>query len=1327
FSWAFFLGTKDETFYILKDFIALIENQLNKKVKAIRCDKRTEFWNEKLIVLYGTKGIKRDYSNARTPQQNGVAKRKNKTLIEAGLGQELYFDLDYLTDSLGYTRFKTNTPAGTPDNNINAGRQDDDSESKNDEQAILVPSFPSNSFSGRKVNEVSATMENHLDYAKELARLQRQEHEAHSTSKKYGFKLSNETAEMLHQAKIETHRNLVLAAGDPVGSIVSTGGLPAGSVPAGSIPTSSIPTSSVPASNVPASSVPASNVPASSVPADSVPTSSVPAGGVLASSVDSAGFSDPAASEYVPAVFNPDLADNYTLPHGHSLGLSEYSTRFPSPSDLRNHQPQAGIFSSSSYDDDFCVDVTNLASSVVVDPVATKRIAIGTKWILKNKGDAKGIVVRNKAKLVAQGHKQEEGIDYDEVFAPVARIESIRFFLAFASYMNFMVYQMDVKSAFLYGEIEEEVYVTQPKGFEDPYNPKHVYRVVSLVWTSSSTKVLVYVDDIIFGSTNKARCDEFEVLMKEEFEMSAMDKYVKVMLKKFDMESIRTATTPYEVPKPKSKDEPDDAVNVHLYRSMIGSFMYLTASRPDIIFAVYGTLEILLFSWKLTVIMTMLGLMVIGNPQLVDANFWVEVAVVRMNVVSCGFLLYSVQIVSMHPMPLVVQVFLLMVLVHADGLVPAGCCTIPTGSYSFMLLDWTYNFSRFILDGMIENIGSKRHKLLMYLRFLQMILGIQTTDPSPRPTFDLTTKLFSNMKLNWDGPHMPLLAPMLVVLTGGDGVDAAAAGAATANEVPPPPPPHVTPPPDVPPTHTSSSTPGQSTATQDTPVRDPTPIREPTPVREPAPSPVREPTTFQEPTPEPPRPSPLPCPTMQTSYIEDISEDGGGVSSLKSNEAPPTIATTTAGGAEDSVALTGLSLKLDRCINRVTTLENELGVTKKVLGGVVLKLVSKEINLDALHELASMSLGGDTTVEAAYTIYKASQDAHASSDVGHDEDEVPDSSTMPFRHTRTKQSIPIPTKGGIFAGSSIDPTGQAAIVTLSSSAILAVDKGKAFMVDDSILTDLLTQQERLLGDDVNEDNMNERLGMLLMRKRRKLAEQSRVKPMNKTQQRDFLRDFIKTQSASVYKQCWTMKQSTFRPTPTLEAPTAKRARQEVPQVPADFSQVPASVPATLSIAADVSVSVVSTTTADVSPPPTLPDESVAEVHANERRKQIARKRVTPIVDVADDALIKFNSASESDGDPSPYVPYAGWEQVPTPFGFIHAYYDMEEHTKHFTSLRKLLHMVEKNDLRRFEATLERMLRHGLEVPKLLVGGDLTMAEQLVRFIKAALLNAQSTV
>ncbi|GJV91863.1 putative ribonuclease H-like domain-containing protein [Tanacetum coccineum] len=368
--------------------------------------------------------------------------------------------------------------------------------------------------------------------------------------------------------------------------------------------------------------------------AGSDPDSGNPAGSVQsAGSFEPAGMGIPAASTSVSADFVPVPAVESTLPPGQSLGSSENSSRFPVPSDVCKDQHSSGIFTSSSYDVDFSATLTNLAPAVDVNLVPTKRVntihpqsttdqtyrptsfvcsacflqysvkkekktnyiakaledpdwvdamqeemqqfinqqvwklvplpagkhAIGTKWILKNKRDARGIVVRNKARLVAQGHRQEEGIDYDEVFAPVARIEAIRLFLAFASYMGFL-----------------------PKGFEDPYFPKHVYRVVKALYglhqaprawyarlsafllqhnyrrgtidktlfiKKDSRDILlvqVYVDDIIFGSTNKAWCDEFEVLMKVQ------DNYVKDMLTK----------------------------------SMIGSLMYLTASRPDIMLSI---------------------------------------------------------------------------------------------------------------------------------------------------------------------------------------------------------------------------------------------------------------------------------------------------------------------------------------------------------------------------------------------------------------------------------------------------------------------------------------------------------------------------------------------------------------------------------------------------------------------------------------------------------------------------------------------------------------------------------------------------------------------
>ncbi|GJS08785.1 reverse transcriptase domain-containing protein [Tanacetum coccineum] len=151
-------------------------------------------------------------------------------------------------------------------------------------------------------------------------------------------------------------------------------------------------------------------------------------------------------------------------------------------------------------------DMNNLATNVP-NPKSGKR-AIGTKWVYRNKKDDRGIVVRNKARLVAEGYTQEEGIDYDKVFAPVARIEAIKLFLAYASFMGFIVYQMDVKSAFLYGTIEEEVYVYQHPSFEDPLFLDKVYKV--------------YVDDIIFGSTKKSLCVEFEQMMHKRFQMSSI-------------------------------------------------------------------------------------------------------------------------------------------------------------------------------------------------------------------------------------------------------------------------------------------------------------------------------------------------------------------------------------------------------------------------------------------------------------------------------------------------------------------------------------------------------------------------------------------------------------------------------------------------------------------------------------------------------------------------------------------------------------------------------------------------------------------------------------
>ncbi|GJT64138.1 retrovirus-related pol polyprotein from transposon TNT 1-94 [Tanacetum coccineum] len=266
-------------------------------------------------------------------------------------------------------------------------------------------------------------------------------------------------------------------------------------------------------------------------------------------------------------------------------------------------------------------------------------------WIVAmNKLDENGIVSRNKARLVAQGYNQQEGIDYDETYAPVARLESIRILLAYACALDFKLFQMDVKSAFLNGFINEEVYVAQPPGFIDFEKLDHVYKLKKALYglkqapkawydrlkaflikheykmgmvdntlftkkkSSNLIIVQIYVDDIIFGSTCQDMCDEFAKIIHDEFEMSMMgelnfflglqikkiedgiffnqSKYIKEMLKKFSLEDSKPMETPMSSDTKLTKDEECESVDCTKYRGMICSLLYLTASRPDIMFSV---------------------------------------------------------------------------------------------------------------------------------------------------------------------------------------------------------------------------------------------------------------------------------------------------------------------------------------------------------------------------------------------------------------------------------------------------------------------------------------------------------------------------------------------------------------------------------------------------------------------------------------------------------------------------------------------------------------------------------------------------------------------
>ena len=269
---------------------------------------------------------------------------------------------------------------------------------------------------------------------------------------------------------------------------------------------------------------------------------------------------------------------------------------------------------------------------------------VGTKWIFKNKTDEHGEVVRNKARLVAQGYSQIEGVDFEETFAHVARLESIRLFLGMTCILNFKVYQMDVKCAFLNGILHEEVYVEQHKGFKNPTHQDYVYRLKKALYglkqaprawyekligflvdgsyiRGSVDKTLffmekekdiiivqIYLDDIIFGSTSQTMFDEFVENMTQEFEMSmcgelkyflglqivqseegvfiSQSAYVHSLVKRFGLEDSKISRMPMSYALKLTRHEAGEDVDSKLYRGMIGSLLYLTASRPDLSFSV---------------------------------------------------------------------------------------------------------------------------------------------------------------------------------------------------------------------------------------------------------------------------------------------------------------------------------------------------------------------------------------------------------------------------------------------------------------------------------------------------------------------------------------------------------------------------------------------------------------------------------------------------------------------------------------------------------------------------------------------------------------------
>ncbi|GKC71454.1 putative ribonuclease H-like domain-containing protein [Tanacetum coccineum] len=554
FSWVFFLATKDETSGILKSFITGVENLIDQRVKVIRCDNGTEFKNKEMNQFCERKGIKREFSVARTPQQNGVAERKNRTLIEAArtmladsklpttFWAEAVNTACYVQNRVLVTKPHNKTPYelflgrkpalgfmrpfGCPVTILNTIDHLGKFDGKADEGFFVGYSINSKAF--RVFNSRTRIVEEnlHVQFSENTPNI------AGSTK----------ACDDAGKARMETvpgkdYILLPLWTADPPFSQSSKSSSDAGFKPSGddgkkvteeprkkggdsskdSVCSDQEKEDNVNSTNnVNAASTNEVNVVGGKSSIKLPDDPNMPAledYNIFDLSSDDQDVGAEANMNNLDAfmLVSPILTTRVHKDHPVEQIIGDLNLA-PQTRRMTKNLEEHGLFSSvqqriNHKDFQNCLFACFLSQEepkkvihalkdpswieamqeellqfklqevwTLVDLPNGKR-AIGTKWVFRNKKDERGIVIKNKARLVAQGYTQEEGIDYDEVFAPVARIEAIRLFLAYASFKDFVVYQMDVKSAFLYGKIEEEVYVCQPPGFEDPDFPDRVYKV----------------------------------------------------------------------------------------------------------------------------------------------------------------------------------------------------------------------------------------------------------------------------------------------------------------------------------------------------------------------------------------------------------------------------------------------------------------------------------------------------------------------------------------------------------------------------------------------------------------------------------------------------------------------------------------------------------------------------------------------------------------------------------------------------------------------------------------------------------------------------------
>ncbi|GJR29864.1 retrovirus-related pol polyprotein from transposon TNT 1-94 [Tanacetum coccineum] len=663
YTWTHFLRSKDETPGVLIDFLTLVQRGLHAQVTTIRTDKGTEFLNKTLHAYLAKEGIRHETSTARTPEQNGVVERRNRTLVEAArtMISAAKVPLFFWAEAIATACFTQNRSLviprheKTPYHIINArkpsvkffhifgslcyiirdGENLDKMKEKGDACIFVGYSTQSKAYRvfNKRTRMIVETIHVNFDELPQMAS------DLSFVSKSSAVHAADNPDK--RQQHNTTHTSTTTDVADP----------------------------------------PPLNIHSTHQTPTQVQTVTAPENiNQAETNTENAQFDD---DEFINIFSTPVQEQGETSSrHVDSSNMHIFYQHHPSAQRWTKDHPLEQVIGNPSQsvrtrrqletDGEMCMfaltvsrtEPKNIKEAMadsawiesmqeelhqfdrlhvweLVDIPLCKNV-INLKWLWKNKRDEENTVIRNKSRLVAKGYAQKEGIDFEESFAPVAQLEAVRLFIAYATHKSFTVYQMDVKTAFLYGPLKEEVYVNQPDGFVDPYHPDKVYRLKKALYglkqaprawydelsnflvskgfvkgsidpTLFITKhgedillVQIYVDDIIFGSTNPKLSKRFGKLMHSKFDMSMMGelkfflgiqihqsprgifinqaKYAQEILKKHGMTSCDSIGTPMAT-KHLDADLSGTPVDQTKYRSMVGALMYLTASRPDIVHA----------------------------------------------------------------------------------------------------------------------------------------------------------------------------------------------------------------------------------------------------------------------------------------------------------------------------------------------------------------------------------------------------------------------------------------------------------------------------------------------------------------------------------------------------------------------------------------------------------------------------------------------------------------------------------------------------------------------------------------------------------------------